>query len=106
MTVNQELYCHNCNRYVQFRIDNELDGEHIVKCPNCNHEHYRHVDHGKITDRRWGSANRGQQSSYRAQVWGYTTASTSTASTNTAFINSTGNATINWTYGSYGNSMG
>lgn len=50
----QELHCHNCNKYVQFSIDTEKDGQHILKCPNCGHEHYRVVKDGKITGERWG----------------------------------------------------
>lgn len=54
MMERQELHCHNCNKYVQFSIDTEKDGQHILKCPNCGHEHYRVVRNGKITGERWG----------------------------------------------------
>lgn len=54
----QEIFCHECGNYVQFALDDELDGEHVLNCPVCRHEHYRYVDQGRITDRRWGSANR------------------------------------------------
>jgi hypothetical protein len=53
----QELWCHNCSRYVQFSVDLELNGRHIIKCPNCDHEHYRVVNKGVITEERWGSSN-------------------------------------------------
>jgi DNA-directed RNA polymerase subunit RPC12/RpoP len=52
--VRQELHCHNCERYVQFVIDLSLDGKHVLKCPNCGHEHYRIVRNGRITADRWG----------------------------------------------------
>ena len=52
----QEIYCHECGKYVQFTIDDELDGEHVLTCPNCGHLHYRYVDAGRISDRRWRSS--------------------------------------------------
>lgn len=53
----QELYCHNCDRYVQFAIDGNLDGRHIINCPNCKHEHFRVVRDGVITSERWRSSD-------------------------------------------------
>jgi DNA-directed RNA polymerase subunit RPC12/RpoP len=53
----QELYCHNCGRYVQFSIDLSLNGNHVIVCPNCGHEHCRVVKDGIITDDRWDSRN-------------------------------------------------
>jgi hypothetical protein len=57
MVEKQELHCHNCNNYVQFDIDLELNGNHVLNCPNCGHQHCRVVKDGKITDERWGSTN-------------------------------------------------
>lgn len=57
MIERQEIYCHDCGNYVQFDIDVELDGNHVLKCPVCGHEHCRVVDHGRITDVRWGQRN-------------------------------------------------
>ena len=53
----QEILCHNCGRWVQFIIDLELDGNHVLNCPNCGHEHCRVVRRGVITDIRWGQTN-------------------------------------------------
>jgi uncharacterized Zn finger protein len=53
----QEIYCHECNNYVQFVIDLELNGNHVLKCPKCGHEHCRVVRNGIITDDRWDSRN-------------------------------------------------
>lgn len=50
----EELWCHSCTQYVQFMIDYDLDGRHILNCPNCDHEHYRVVRNGEITAERWG----------------------------------------------------
>lgn len=50
----QELHCHRCDRYVQFEIDVNMDGRHVLNCPNCGHEHWRIVKNGIITSDRWG----------------------------------------------------
>jgi DNA-binding sugar fermentation-stimulating protein len=53
----QELHCHECQRYVQFALDVSLNGNHVLHCPNCGHEHCRVVRDGKITDIRWAQRN-------------------------------------------------
>ena len=53
----QELHCHECGKYVQFDLDLSMDGNHVLKCPNCGHEHCRVVQKGKITDTRWDQRN-------------------------------------------------
>ena len=57
MEEGQELHCHSCDRYVQFVLDLSVDGNYILKCPNCGHPHYRMVREGRITDSRWYTAN-------------------------------------------------
>lgn len=57
MIERQELHCHDCDRYVQFDIDVELNGNHVLNCPNCGHEHCRVVNDGIISDQRWDSRN-------------------------------------------------
>lgn len=57
MNEKQELWCHNCDKYVQFEIDMELNGNHVLNCPNCNHEHCRVVKDGIITNDRWAQRN-------------------------------------------------
>jgi hypothetical protein len=57
MNEAQELHCHNCDKYVQFSIDTELNGNHVLNCPNCGHEHCRVVKDGIITGDRWDSRN-------------------------------------------------
>ena len=55
MRERQEIHCHACGRYVQFDIDIDLDGNHMLECPNCGHEHCRVVKNGVITGERWDS---------------------------------------------------
>lgn len=55
--LRQELTCHNCNTVVQFDVDVSLNGNHVLNCPKCQHEHCRVVENGVITDHRWDSRN-------------------------------------------------
>jgi hypothetical protein len=57
MLERQEIHCHNCNKYVQFNLDIEINGNHVLKCPVCGHEHCRVVKDGKITGDRWDQRN-------------------------------------------------
>lgn len=77
----QELHCHNCDKYVQFDIDLSLNGNHILNCPNCGHEHCRVVKNGIITDDRWDSRNSADGYMHQVQNITYTSASYSTSST-------------------------
>jgi len=94
MMEKQELFCHACDRYVQFEIPAK-NGRLIVECPNCGHEHYRVVRKGVITEDRWGSANAGF-STFQA-VGGTTTAASiyATSSSTTYFL------TTSWASSSY-----
>ena len=53
----QELWCHDCRRYVRFDMDLSQDGNHVFECPNCGHEHCRVVKRGRITGIRWDRRN-------------------------------------------------
>jgi len=75
----QEIYCHDCGNYVQFDLDINMNGNHVLNCPVCNHEHCRVVDNGVITDRRWDSRNR-DDSYYVISSSSITYSSTSTYS--------------------------
>jgi hypothetical protein len=53
----QEIHCHGCNQWVQFVLDLSMNGNHVLHCPECQHEHCRVVKDGLITDVRWDSRN-------------------------------------------------
>ncbi len=76
---SQELHCHACGQYVQFRLDMNMNGAHVLNCPNCGHEHCRIVENGRITGDRWGQRNGAHMT---IAVAG---ATTSTASTFTSY---------------------
>ena len=92
MNERQEIYCHECGKYVQFNIDTELIGNHVLECPNCGHEHCRVVERGgKITDVRWGQRN-SQLPTYQVSSYNITSSATSTYDTYTSY-NSGGTST-------------
>jgi len=90
----QELHCHACNRYVQFDLDMSLNGNHVLTCPNCKHEHCRVVNNGRITSNRWDQRN-GLSTFYIST----TTISSSTSSTYDTYISQTTSTTV--TAGAY-----
>jgi len=102
----QELWCHECQKYVQFDIDTELNGQHVIVCPSCGHEHLRVVENGIITEARWGSRNGNSvlgANSYNPytpmQTYMTTGMTTSSASTYTAYSgNSVTNSSTQFTY--------
>lgn len=95
MTERQELYCHNCGNYVQFDIDMELDGNHILTCPVCGHEHCRVVKKGKITEDRWDSRNP-TYSVNNSSITYSTTSTWSTYSSTSTSINASNYFYMSW----------
>jgi hypothetical protein len=47
-----EFFCH-CGGYIYIKLNTALNGNHVVTCPNCGHQHYRFVKDGLITDCRF-----------------------------------------------------
>lgn len=93
MKERQELYCHHCNKYVQFDLDLDLNGNHILECPVCGHEHCRVVENGKITSERWDSRNGNAGNVY------FVSSTTTTYTTTSTFDTYTTNSTYDQTGG-------
>ena len=55
--MRQNMYCHNCSQNFSIDIDMSLNGNHVFRCPHCNHEHCRVVKDGVVTGERWDSRN-------------------------------------------------
>ncbi len=53
--VKTDMHCHQCSKGFVAELDFDIDGNHIVECPHCGHEHCRVIKKGKITDDRWSS---------------------------------------------------
>ena len=84
MNVGQELFCHECSSYVQFNLDMDLEGKHILHCPVCGHEHYRIVKDGVVTEERWGSNNNHFIPSFTVSSGTVTSSTVSTYSSTTS----------------------
>lgn len=50
-----DMSCTECSRNFIALIDLRLEGNHIVECPYCRHEHCRVVIGGEVTEDRWSS---------------------------------------------------
>lgn len=74
--MRTKLGCHNCGGVFNVDFDETLNGNHIVKCPKCEHEHCRVIKNGEVTDDRWDSRNGG---TFYVTGYGYSTASTTTS---------------------------
>ena len=92
MIERQEIFCHDCQKYVQFNIDVSLNGNHVLDCPNCGHQHCRVVENGVITDVRWGQRNQSLPT-HQVSTYGLTSSATSF---NMVYIN-LGTSTTNGT---------
>lgn len=80
----QELHCHECQQYVQFKIDTEANGNFRLDCPNCGHQHFRTIENGKITEMRWGVDPRQREAQMNGMIQATATGST-VASTFTTY---------------------
>lgn len=47
------MNCTECGRNFIAQFDMALDGNHVVECPYCAHEHCRVIEGGKVTGDRW-----------------------------------------------------
>ena len=107
----QELHCHECNNYVQFDIDLELNGNHVLNCPVCGHQHCRVVKDGVITDDRWDQRNRANTfhvtniTTTATSTWDTYGGTTSTSTTITGNVNMGTNPAQVYLYGSWLNTV-
>ena len=53
--VRTDMFCTECTKNFIAQLDMSLDGNHIVECPHCGHEHCRVVQAGVVTGERWDS---------------------------------------------------
>ena len=74
MKEKSSLYCHECGSTFTGEFDLSLNGNHVVNCPKCKHEHCRVIRDGKVTGDRWDQRN---GPTYNIIVTGTTTSSSS-----------------------------
>lgn len=68
--VETEIYCHECEKYFRVNFDINKNGNHVVKCPTCKHEHCRVIEGGRVTSTRWDRRN-GTTYRYSASTTSY-----------------------------------
>lgn len=49
------LDCHECHKQFVALLDYTVNGNHIIECAHCGHEHCRVIENGTITGERWSS---------------------------------------------------
>jgi DNA-directed RNA polymerase subunit RPC12/RpoP len=64
-----EMHCHNCSKQFVAELDFDINGEHVIECPHCGHEHWRKIENGKITSARWGRGGNDGTAVSKATVW-------------------------------------
>lgn len=52
-----EMHCHACSKGFVAELDLDINGDHIIECAHCGHEHCRTIKAGKITEARWDARN-------------------------------------------------
>lgn len=68
--VRTDMDCHQCSKNFVALLDWSLDGNHVVECPHCGHEHLRKIKGGKVTGERWGSFDGDKLNAHRPRhVW-------------------------------------
>lgn len=53
--IRSDLHCTDCGKSFVARFDNAIDGNHIVVCPWCGHQHCRVIKAGTVTGDRFDS---------------------------------------------------
>lgn len=53
--VRTDMNCTECGKNFIAQLDFSVEGNHIIECPYCGHEHCRVIKYGKVTGERWCS---------------------------------------------------
>jgi len=43
-----EIHCNDCNGYFMVNLNLEIEGDYVLVCPNCGHEHPRTIKKGEM----------------------------------------------------------
>ena len=66
--VRSDLHCHDCGKDFVAKLDLTLDGNHVIICPWCGHQHHRVVKAGIVTSDRHNSSIERVEVPFRS-VW-------------------------------------
>lgn len=64
-----DMHCHACSGNFVAELDFDINGEHVIECPHCGHEHLRTILDGQITAKRWGGRNDNSSQIKARSVW-------------------------------------
>lgn len=64
-----DMHCHECSKNFIAELDYDINGDHVIECPHCGHEHCRRIKDGEITDARWDGRNAGKNVIRAKSVW-------------------------------------
>ena len=75
--------CHECSKQFVALLDYSINGNHIIECAHCGHEHCRVIVNGKITGERWSSrlgSDKNRDGIKARRVWKHTVLPATTTS--------------------------
>jgi len=82
--VRTDMNCTNCSKNFIAELDHSIDGNHIIECPHCGHEHCRVIKDGVISGDRWDSRMQ-RADTDKKRTWKHSSLPAKT-STSSAFI--------------------
>lgn len=53
--VRTDLDCTDCSKIFVAKLNFDLNGNHVIRCPHCGHKHYRTIKNGVVTGDRYDS---------------------------------------------------
>lgn len=54
----ETLYCTECGEMLRFKKKPWKNGNLIIVCDHCGHQHCRYVSNGEVTSERWDRRSR------------------------------------------------
>ena len=66
--IRTDMNCTACGKVFIAELDYDIDGQHVVECPYCGHEHCRIIKGGIITGDRWDSRSTAPRVDVR-RIW-------------------------------------
>lgn len=71
--VRTDMVCTDCSRVFIAKINFDVNGNHIIKCPYCGHDHHRTITNGIVTETRHGSQSGPNTAVPTERMWASTT---------------------------------
>ena len=67
--VKTDLDCHECSHNFIAMLDYSMDGNHVIECPHCRHEHCRVITNGIVTSDRFDGRNDKKYIIQERRIW-------------------------------------